>query len=305
MTRSIGGSGVLAVPDGWLVDLASAHRLARQLEEAPAEVSGIATGAGPLPPGTSYRVHSERCSLLAPSSARLSAELSVAGAVLLRDGIGWSASMAGIEVERGPLMVDDGAYAHDPDQPIGRVVPADPADRPPFPWRPVVAFVALDPDGTTRNEWARLTVEALMGADIEGRLAMAAPPEGRHLTRPCAPDDASVAALAPHSVVALDSAALEAAQHSVLLGRGTTIIELAPEVDGIELVSWQLGRAAGRLRARVGVGVSMKEFAVLVRRLAAGPQPAPPTLPFAAPSVARVVLMPRATAAPPQAGSDG
>ena len=280
-------SGVLVVADGWLVDSSSANRLTGQLVQAPVGVAGIAAAARPLAPGTSYRVHAERCSLLPFGGELSAAPQQPVGAVLLRDGVGWSASAAGVVVGEGSVLLDRGAYAHDPMRPIGPVTPANAADRPPFPWRPVVAFLARAAGTNNRarenHEWARQQANGLLQLDIEGRLAMADPPLGHHLTRPCAPSDGSVGALGPNTVVALDPEALHAAQHSVLLARGATIIELVPELSGIELVSWQIGRAHGRLRARVGLNVELPELADCIRRLAAGPQPDPPTFPFANP----------------------
>ena len=276
--------GVLVVADGWLVDSSSVDRLARQLAQAPAETAGVAAASGPLAPGTSYRVHAERCALLARGDEANAAPEQPFGAVMVRAGVGWSATAAGVIVQGGPVLLDEGAHAHDPTQSVGPIREADPRDRPPFPWRPVVAFVGLadddDEDFAARNEWARAQVEALFPEEIEGRLAMTTPPSGHHLTRPCSPADASVAALGPNTVVALDPDALAAAQRSSLLARGTTIISFDPEVTGIELVSWQIGRASGRLRARVGPDVAAADFAKVIRRLAAGPQPTPPTVPF-------------------------
>ena len=44
----------------------------------------------------------------------------------------------------------------------------------------------------------------------------------------------------------------------------------------MELVSWQIGHASGRLRARIGPRVDVPAFASLVVRLCAGPHPMPP-----------------------------
>lgn len=276
--------GVLVVADGWLVDSSSADRLARQLAHAPAAVAGVAAAAGPLAPGTSYRVHAERCSLLALGGELHAAPDHPFGAVMLRPEIAWADAPAGVVVDGGPVLLDSGAYAHDPTYSVGPILAADPGDRPPFPWRPVVAFVgraADNEDGlAAHNEWARQLVAALLPEDIEGRLAMAAPAPGHHLTRPCLPSDASVAALGPDTVVALDADALNAAQCSPLLARGTTVIAFDPAATGIELVSWQIERASGRLRARVGPDVVAQDLAEVIRRLAAGPQPTPPTVPF-------------------------
>jgi hypothetical protein len=54
-------------------------------------------------------------------------------------------------------------------------------------------------------------------------------------------------------------------------------IELDRELSiGAELVSWQIGRSSGRVRARIGRRIEAPALAALVRRLCAGPHPAPP-----------------------------
>src|SRR6185436_4462105 len=59
--------------------------------------------------------------------------------------------------------------------------------------------------------------------------------------------------------------------------RSTVVVAFDPELrDPMELVSWRLGRAAGRLRARIGPHVDAPAFASLVSRLGAGPHPVPP-----------------------------
>ena len=56
------------------------------------------------------------------------------------------------------------------------------------------------------------------------------------------------------------------------------VVEFDPTLaEPMELVSWQIGRAAGRLRARIGPRVDVPAFAALVVRLCAGPHPMPPT----------------------------
>src|SRR6202008_1474299 len=59
--------------------------------------------------------------------------------------------------------------------------------------------------------------------------------------------------------------------------RSTVVVGFDPQLrDPMELVSWQIGRAAGRLRARIGPHVDAPAFASLVGRLCAGPHPMPP-----------------------------
>jgi hypothetical protein len=59
--------------------------------------------------------------------------------------------------------------------------------------------------------------------------------------------------------------------------RNTVVIEWAsdPRV-GLELVSWRLGQARGRVRARVGAAADSAELARVINRLCGGPQPLPP-----------------------------
>ena len=60
--------------------------------------------------------------------------------------------------------------------------------------------------------------------------------------------------------------------------RSTVVVAFDGDLrDPMELVSWQIGRAQGRLRARIGPHVDVPAFAALVIRLCAGPQPIPPS----------------------------
>src|SRR5262249_26011244 len=59
--------------------------------------------------------------------------------------------------------------------------------------------------------------------------------------------------------------------------RSTVVVAWDADLrDPMELVSWQIGRASGRLRARIGPHVAAPAFASLVGRLCAGPHPMPP-----------------------------
>ena len=146
----------------------------------------------------------------------------------------------------------------------------------PFPRRPLVLFVACRPDPGLAD-WARRLVNDLLPHDVEGRLALTEVPPGVHLTRPCLPSAESIQALSPDIVVALDARAA-ADVPAWCTERKTVIIEFAsdPQMQ-TELVSWRVGQASGRLRARIGRGVTAPELARLVSRLCAGPQPVPPS----------------------------
>lgn len=261
-----------------------------RLEEAAAGAADdvVAVGA-PVErpgPGVSGRVHAERRSLEAgsPALARAGAadrlvpgEAGFVGAVMVRD----------TEVEARPDVVAlgdgvavcpvDGAVAHDPWAPTGPLVDAVAAGRPPFPCRPVVVFLGLE-DDPDHSDAARGLVNGLLRNDVEARLAVPTVPEGLLLAEPAAPTEATLAALRPEVVVVLDPDAAAAAVRWTTGMRGTVMVELTRDIAmDVELVSWRIGAAQGRLRARIGPRTPARRAAELVNRLVAGPQPEPPT----------------------------
>jgi hypothetical protein len=276
---------VLAAPEGWVIDDLARQRLARQLARAPGRIRGVVAETSVLPHGASYRVHAERLCMLPLTDAVEVDRPSVRGAVLLRPGVAFEASDDVVEVDGRNLLVDPGAHVHDPWRPVAPLGDASPAGRPPFPRRPVVLFLACEPE-VEALDWARSLVNNLVRRDVEGRLAMLEIAEGLHLTQPCLPSEASLRALRPDVVVALDDDALESIPVWCASDRSTVAIALSPDVAATEeLVSWQLGRAQGRLRARIGRQIDAPSLVSLVNRLCAGPHPAPPADP-PAPGVA-------------------
>jgi hypothetical protein len=124
---------------------------------------------------------------------------------------------------------------------------------------------------------ARDLVNGLVRRDVEARLAVDEIPEALHLTRPCRPTEATIAALRPDVVIALDPTALEQATRWCAALRATVIVELTPDmVHDVVIVPWTIGRASGQLRARVGRTIHPQALAELVNRLCSGPQPLPP-----------------------------
>ena len=221
---------------------------------------------GPLPAGSSYRVHVEWRSLEFPSIADDTNAIRVRSAVLIRPGVAFEWRGDTLEVD-GPLLVDRAAHADDAQRGPGPLDVASELGRPPFPRRPIAVFVACRPDPEL-GDWARRLVNDLLPREVEGRLALAEAPPGAHLTRPCLPCPESIQALGPDIVVALDTDA--AADLPAWCGthRKTVIIELAPDLHApIELVSWRVGKASGRLRVSHGRGVEAPEFVRLVSRL--------------------------------------
>jgi hypothetical protein len=123
----------------------------------------------------------------------------------------------------------------------------------------------------------RASVNQLVRGSTEGRIAVPEPTGGLHLTRPCSPTEASVVALRPDVVVALDEQAVACGEEWLDGDRAAVIVELSPgTTDAVELVSWRIGEARGRVRARVGRGIRADALAALVRRLCSGPQPVAP-----------------------------
>lgn len=267
--------GRLVVPEGLVIDQVARARLDQQLDLQPPEVVGVAAEVGELPAGSSYRVEAEWRSL-APISALVEPTGPVRGAVLLRRNTRFEVSDGLVGVD-GPIVVDHGTHVHDPQTPLGSLRVASQQGRPPFPRRPVAVFAATEPDAEIAD-WARRMVNRLVRREVEARLAFPAIADGMDLTRPCLVGAESIAALAPDVIVALDAGA--AAQAGAWCGsdRATVVIELIDDLTFTQrLVSWQIDRARGRVRAQVSRRVGTPALATLVRRLCAGPQPIAPT----------------------------
>lgn len=266
----------LVVPEGLLLDDVARDRLFRQLRRAPDDVAGVGAGLAEVPFGSSYRVDAEWAAL-EPLSAVEPDGAALRGAVVLRDGLRYSVRDGVVElVDGGTLLVDAGARVHDPAAPVGVPAVASNRGRPPFPRRPVVVFAACAASLEVA-EWARRIANRLIRRDIEARLALPEAAPGLHLTRPCSPTDESIDALAPDVIVTLDDGARAAAPRWGGANRGTVVVDLVDDPSfTLALVPWQITNARGRLRARITRRVHAAAFAELLRRLCAGPQPAPP-----------------------------
>jgi hypothetical protein len=283
-----GDAPVLAIPEGWVIDDLSRERLARQLARAPEHISGVVAETGPLPSGASYRVHAERLCLEPQSAAAEASRRAWPGAILVRPEVAFEVRDGIVKVDAGRLLVDPGAHAHDPWRPITALEDASPLGRPPFRRRPVVVFLACEPD-VEALDWSRSLVNNLVRRDVEGRLAMFDIAEGLHLTQQCLPSEASIRSLCPDVIVALDETALDRAPAWCADSRSAVVIAYTPDVGTTyELVSWRLGRAQGRLRALVGRRINAPSLVSLVNRLCSGPHPGPPT-DAAVPSTATAV----------------
>ncbi len=278
--RDPGAEPRLVVPAGLVIDENVRERLTRALAQLPTSVAGIGAEIADLEPGASYRVHNEWLSL-DPTTPRAAASTVVHGAVLLRAHVEFALRDGLVEIPRGSVVVDPGAQVHDPRRPTGPTVAASDRGRPPFPRRPVVVFLACEPVGDP--DWLRRLVNRLVRHDVEARIAMPEPvaggeaPAAVHLTRPSLACEATIRALAPDVVVTLDRAAAGVVDAWCSGNRSTVVVDFDSELEvPMELVSWQIGHASGRLRARIGPWVDVPEFAALVNRLGAGPHPVPP-----------------------------
>jgi len=265
----------LVVPEGLVIDDSARARLERRLALAPESIDGVGAAASELAPGASYRVHAEWTALDTPESAALvSGGASLRGAVLVRPGVEFTVHDGEVALASGALAVDPGAHTHDPHRAIGALRTASERGRPPFPRRPLVVFLGVE---TPAGEWLGRFVNRLVRRDVEARIAAPEVAPGLHLTRPCRPEEASIRALAPDVVVTMDAAAAAHVDDWCAGDRATVVVAWDPDLrDPMELVTWQIGRASGRLRARIGPRVESPAFAALVGRLCAGPQPMPP-----------------------------
>jgi hypothetical protein len=256
---------VLAIPEGWLLDPAGGDRLRRQLARAGSKVTAIVAERDELLPGSSHRVSSERRALARQSTMRPERDLTVQGAVMVRPGVGFEIGDGVVRLDRGPILVDQGVVAHDPWQPIGRLEDASPLGRP-LEDRPVALFLGFERDPYLAD-WVRTQVNELVRRDVEARIAVPASIGGLHLTKPCAPTEASVGALAPEVVVALDDAAVQ--QTAAWLGRRRYgLVRLTPDTtDAIHVTSGRTGSQRYRGYAEIGRGIAAESMAALVRRL--------------------------------------
>jgi hypothetical protein len=213
---------------------------------------------------------------LEPRSDVGASTTAVRGAVLLRPGARFEV-IDGLVAADGPVAVDRGAHVHDPWAPLGTLLEASTAGRPPFPRRPVVVFAATENDPVVAD-WARRLVNRLVRREIEARLALPAVEDGLHLTRPCLVGTASIEALAADVIVTLDRGAAAEAARWCASNRATVVIELVDDVEITQrLVSWQIAHARGRVRAQISRRIGAPSLARLVARLSSGPQPGPPT----------------------------
>jgi hypothetical protein len=271
---------VLVVSDDWFLDPLAERQLRRRLHHAEPSVLAVAASPGTLPPGASYRSHAERLVLAGEQPLRAHDGRALRGAVLVRGGVAFETDddVVTIDAPTERVAWAPDVYVHDGWQSLAPAAAATPEGRPPFRRRPVVAIVAHRSD-LDLADWARALANGLVRNEVEARLLLPAAAEGMYLTTPCLPRRESMVALAPDVVLALDEAAEEKASEWCADDRSTIFVEYTDDLThDIELLSWRLGGASGRRRARVGQRARPRDLAAVVDRLCAGPQPLPPVV---------------------------
>ena len=255
----------LAIPEGWIVDGHGRRRLERQLARAALGCAAVAAECRELPPGASLRTWSERQALLPESEVRPRAGLTVHGAALVRSGVSFETGDDIVTLARGDLLVDPGVVVHDPWHPLRGPADASPSGRP-LDGRPSALLLGLERDPYLAD-WVRRLVNGLVRRGVEGRIAVPEPTGGLHLTKPCAPTEATLDALAPEVVVALDDEAVE-----LFAGwarrRPCGLVRLTPDTTAAVTVETEDVRWSGRRPVGIiGRGVGPDAMADLVRRL--------------------------------------
>lgn len=270
---------VLELSDGWVLAELAEARLRHQLSRVGEEVIGVAAVAEPLASGESFVEHAARCALRPLDATTPHSGDEIVGAVLLRPGVSYTVDDDRITVTPAPglLLADPGAHVHDPWHPVAPLDPPSEDLRPQFPRRPVVLFLGVRPD-VDRADWARSMVNDLLRLGVDARMAVREAAEGLHLSRPCLPDPEVIDALGPQVVIPLDEPTRRVLGRWWGTNRTTMVVDFVDDMRlGVELVSWRIGEAEGRVRGRVGTVGRAPELAAAIDRLCGGPQPVPPT----------------------------
>jgi hypothetical protein len=255
----------LALPEGWVLADAGRQRLERQLSRAGSGCAAVVAEWSELPPGTSYVTWSEHQALTPESEVRPVPGLTVRGAALVRAGVSFETGGGLVTLACGQLLTDPGVTVHDPWQSVADTADASPTGRP-LDARPVALFVGVERDPYLAD-WVRVMVNGLVRRGVEGRIAVPEPTEGLHLTRPCAPTDASVDALTPEVVVALDDQAADLV--TTWVGRRLFgLVRLTPDTTAaIASQGPHPERSGDRPVWIIGRGIGTDSMAKLVRRL--------------------------------------
>jgi hypothetical protein len=253
------------MPEGWVVDGAGRQRLVRQLARFEPVCAAVVAEWSELPPGSSYVTWSQHQALTPESTVHPGAGLSVRGAAMVRPGISFEIADDLVTLARGDVLVDPGVVVHDPWRSVCTPADASPNGRP-LDARPVALFLGLERDPYLAD-WVRALVNGLVRRGVEGRIAIPEPTGGLHLTKPCAATEASVAALTPEVIVALDEQAVELS--ATWQGRRPCgLVRLTPDTTAAVAVERGRGGPSGdRSVGVIGRGIGADALADLVRRL--------------------------------------
>jgi hypothetical protein len=255
----------LAMPEGWVLDARGRRRLERQLARTAPGCAAVVAERSELPPGASYVTWSERRALTPESQVRPVASLTVHGAAIVRSGVSFETGDELVTLTRGDLLVDPGVVVHDPWRPVSTPSDASPTGRP-LDARPVALFLGVERDPYLAD-WVRAVVNGLVQRGVEGRIAVPEPTGGLHLTKPCAPTEASVDALTPKVIVALDDQAVEL--FAAWVGRRPCgLIRLTLDTTAaVTVETRRVGPSGDRSVGIIGRGIGADAMADLVRRL--------------------------------------
>jgi hypothetical protein len=260
-----GAPATLAMPEGWVLDGRGRRRLERQLARTAPACAAVVAERSELPPGASCVTWSERRALTPESQVRRVSGLAVHGAAMVRPGVSFETGNELVTLARGDLLVDPGVVVHDPWRPVCTPADASPTGRP-LNARPVTLFLGVERDPYLAD-WVRAVVNGLVRRGVEGRIAIPEPTGGLHLTKPCAATEASVAALTPEVVVALDEQAVEL--FATWVGRRACgLVRLTPDTTAaVTIARGRVGPSGDRPVGVIGRGIGPDALADLVRRL--------------------------------------
>jgi hypothetical protein len=286
----------LLLPEGWHLDEDARSHLEDLLRDEPDEIAAVVIRGTGLAPGMGLRVHNQHLGLAAAGDCALVDEIPAPVAALTRDPTRLHTVDGTLRAVDGSLLVCHDICALDPALLPDELLPAVSLGRSPFPWRPTALVMGFSPS-EEMADWASRMVDELIGLDVEARLAIDAGWRSHRLTAACLPCVATLDALAPDVIIALDDHARDLARGWSAPTEWTTVARVEPDTDTIRWLAW----SEHPLRAVVGTTTAPEALAAAIRTLCAEPHPlreAPPPLTSGAPlKMPRVI---RARRSPPE-----
>lgn len=265
----------LVVPPELSLAPMGAQRLRSTLAMIDTRYDALCAPATVIPPGSSITtdtlrraIHPEPLRPLLTTNARGAIAVRTSGAASVVDAT--SVDFSGLT----EVFEDRSVPAHLVWQ-MSELADAVDEGRPPFPSSTVVVFLGTIVDDDV-DDIARGWVNDLVRLGVEARLAIVAPPPGLHLSGPCSPTVASLNAIRPDVVVALDDGALAmvnawAPSHAVVCAMLSQ--------DCVDNVVVTPNPGALGTNASVGRRSTGREIQELTARLASGPWAVHPAAP--------------------------